>query len=255
MAVLPAVHPAPSVREAPARETSSHRVSACWIPSTPSPGPRKPAVPARLRRRQTDRLEPRERAAVLSQQLRGEPIALGVQSLESGAIGLKALRLAIGREAPDQREIAPLDLVVAGVLVDAEDEKGVGRHGLSAGRRSERGMRVAEGRGDHGLGHHFEDLARHGAAERRLAEPVGETRDGGLPSARPREPRDFVPRNGVQESPDYILKHIEALGLLLRLAPPRPPLRAGVVARAVEIAVDAAAAEPILRDRARPADL
>src|SRR5208337_3872552 len=54
---------------------------------------------------------------------------------------------------------------------------------------------------------------------------------------------------------DYILKHIEALGLLLRLAPPRPPLRAGVVARAVEIAVDAAAAEPILRDRARPADL
>ena len=76
--------------------------------AAPSPGPRKPAVPARLRRRQTDRLEPRERAAVLSQQLRSEPIALGVQSLESGAIGLKALRLAIGREAPDQREIAPL---------------------------------------------------------------------------------------------------------------------------------------------------
>ena len=60
---------------------------------------------------------------MLSQQLRSEPIALGAQSLESGAIGLKALRLAIGREAPDQREIAPLDLVVAGVLVDAEDEK------------------------------------------------------------------------------------------------------------------------------------
>ena len=152
-----------------------------------------------------------ERAAVLSQQLRSEPIALGVQSLESGAIGLKALRLAIGREAPDQREIAPLD-----------------RHGLSAGRRSERGMRVAEGRGDHGLGHHFDDLARHGTAEWQLAEPVGETRDGGLPSARPREPPDFVPRNGVQESPEYILKPIEALGLLLRLAPPRPPLRAGV---------------------------
>ena len=57
------------------------------------PRPRKPAVPARLRRRQTDRLEPRERAAVLSQQLRSEPIALDVQSLESGAIGLKALRL------------------------------------------------------------------------------------------------------------------------------------------------------------------
>jgi hypothetical protein len=56
----------------------------------------------------------------------------------------------------------------------------------------------------------------------------GETRDGGLPSARPREPPDFVPRNGVQESPEYILKPIEALGLLLRLAPPRPPLRAGV---------------------------
>jgi hypothetical protein len=36
-------------------------------------------------------------------------------------------------------------------------------------------MRVAEDRGDHGLGHHFEDLARHGAAERQLAEPVGET--------------------------------------------------------------------------------
>ena len=89
-------------------------------------------------------------------------------------------------------------------------------------------MRVAEGRGDHGLGHHFDDLARHGTAEWQLAEPVGETRDGGLPSARPREPPDFVPRNGVQESPEYILKPIEALGLLLRLAPPRPPLRAGV---------------------------
>jgi hypothetical protein len=49
---------------------------------------------------------------MLREQLRGEPIALGAQSLEGGAIGLKALGLAIGREAPDQREIAPLDLVV-----------------------------------------------------------------------------------------------------------------------------------------------
>ena len=146
---------------------------------------------------------------MLSQQLRGEPIALGVQSLESGAIGLKALRLAIGREAPDQREIAPLDLVVAGVLVDAEDEKGVGRWALRGAALRTR------------------DADRRGPRRSWSWPPFR-----GLGAARRR--RAAACRAGRRDSRWRPPVRAPARASRLRAA----PLRAGVVARAVEIAVD-----------------
>src|SRR5271165_2054801 len=96
-------------------------------------------------------------------------------------------------------------------------------------------------------------ISRSGrGAELQLGEPVGEGRDSAVPPMRLHKSLNIALRNARHKSCEDRFQQLEIARVQARLAP-RPLLRAGVVARAVEIAVDAAAAVTILVDSGRVA--
>jgi len=73
-----------------------------------------------FRRCQEMRLDAPQGRVTGAKHLGFEPFALVAQRFIGAPIGLEPLRLTVGRKQPHQRQIALLDLIVVGILSDAE---------------------------------------------------------------------------------------------------------------------------------------